>query len=249
MSIEIRGWYGLSGNVLKIIAAISMMIDHIGLVFFPHEEIFRILGRIALPIFAFMIAEGCRYTRNKLRYFLTVFLLAFICQTVYFVYNGDTYMSILVTFSLAILMIYALQYFKSVLFDKSKSMLEKVISFLIFALSVITVYYLNTVLEIDYGFFGCLLPVFVAIFHPTKNASMEYTKIFDKLPVYIVSLGIGMLLLALNSGSVQYWSFIALIPLLLYSGKRGKARIKYFFYVFYPVHLLLIEGVYMLINF
>jgi hypothetical protein len=235
--------------VLKIIAAISMMIDHIGLVFFPHEEIFRILGRIALPIFAFMIAEGCRYTRNKLRYFLTVFLLAFICQTVYLVYNGDTYMSILVTFSLAILMIYALQYFKSVLFDKSKSVLEKVISFLIFALSVITVYYLNTVLEIDYGFFGCLLPVFVAIFHPTKNARMEYIKKFDKLPVYIVSLGIGMLLLALNSESIQYWSFIALIPLLLYSGKRGKARIKYFFYVFYPVHLLLIEGVYMLINF
>ena len=66
----------LSGNALKIIAAVAMTIDHVGLMFFPQLKVLRIIGRIALPIFAFMIAEGCRYTRNKLRYFLTVFLLA-----------------------------------------------------------------------------------------------------------------------------------------------------------------------------
>ena len=68
-----REKYGLTGNALKIIAAISMFIDHMGLIFFPGVELFRILGRIALPIFAFMIAEGCKYTKNRLRYFLSVF--------------------------------------------------------------------------------------------------------------------------------------------------------------------------------
>ena len=63
--------FGLNGNILKIIAAISMFIDHMGFIFFPNITVFRIVGRIALPIYAFMIAEGCRYTRNKIKYFLT----------------------------------------------------------------------------------------------------------------------------------------------------------------------------------
>ena len=58
----------LSGNALKIIAAITMFIDHMGLMLFPKTLIFRYIGRLAFPIFAFMIAEGCRYTRNRLRY-------------------------------------------------------------------------------------------------------------------------------------------------------------------------------------
>ena len=55
----------LNNNVLKIIAAISMLLDHIGLILFPSIEIFRILGRIAFPIFAFTIAEGAKYTRIR----------------------------------------------------------------------------------------------------------------------------------------------------------------------------------------
>ena len=61
----------LSGNALKMIAAISMLIDHIGLLFFPFNGIFRIFGRLAFPIFAYMIAEGAKYTRNKKKHFFT----------------------------------------------------------------------------------------------------------------------------------------------------------------------------------
>ena len=56
---------GLTNNQLKIIAMISMLIDHIGLQMFPDLLIFRIIGRLAFPIFAYMIAEGCFYTKNK----------------------------------------------------------------------------------------------------------------------------------------------------------------------------------------
>ena len=73
----------LSGNALKIIAAISMVIDHTGVIFFPDVLIFRIIGRLGLPIFAFMIAEGCRYTKNKLKYFLSLLILGTACQLVY----------------------------------------------------------------------------------------------------------------------------------------------------------------------
>ena len=65
----------LNGNVLKIIAAILMVIDHIGFTFFPSVMILRYIGRLAMPVFAFMIAEGCRYTKDKLRYFLTIAVL------------------------------------------------------------------------------------------------------------------------------------------------------------------------------
>ena len=54
----------LTGNMLKLLAAFSMLLDHAGLLFFPSEMGFRIAGRLAFPIFAFMIAEGCKYTRS-----------------------------------------------------------------------------------------------------------------------------------------------------------------------------------------
>ena len=65
----------LSSNALKLIALVSMTVDHIGLILFPQYRVLRIIGRIAFPIFAYMIAEGCRYTSNRIRYFLTIFLL------------------------------------------------------------------------------------------------------------------------------------------------------------------------------
>lgn len=60
--------FTLSGNALRIIAALSMLIDHIGVILFPNVTILRIIGRIAFPIDAFMIAEGCANTKNKLWY-------------------------------------------------------------------------------------------------------------------------------------------------------------------------------------
>ena len=56
---------GLTGNQLKLIALITMTIDHIGFMLLPQVKILRAIGRIAFPIFAYMIAEGCQYTRNR----------------------------------------------------------------------------------------------------------------------------------------------------------------------------------------
>lgn len=232
----------LDGNTLKILAAIFMVIDHIGVIFFPDVIALRIIGRLAFPIFAFMIAEGCRYTKNKKRYLLIIALLAAICQITYYIYDGSTYMNILVTFSLSIVLIYILQGFKKSIIENI-SIQKKTMFAVIFLIAVIVVYFVNTVLIIDYGFWGCMVPVFASAFHFKDIKSR-----FDCNLAHVLTLGLGLLILAIDMGGVQYYSLLALPLLMLYSTKKGKRNIKYFFYAFYPLHLLVLQGVYLLIN-
>ena len=93
---------GLSGNQLKIIALIAMTCDHVGKELLPGINVLQIVGRLAFPIFAYMIAEGCRYTRNRRKHLLNVAGLAILCQVVYFIAEGSLFQCILVTFSLSI---------------------------------------------------------------------------------------------------------------------------------------------------
>lgn len=239
----------LSGNILKILAAIFMVIDHAGILFFPREIIFRIIGRLALPIFAFMIAEGARYTRNKVRYILTIGGLAFLCQLGYYIFAKDLYMCILVTFTLAIAMIYALGFFKKCLFSDKVGIAGKIFSALPFIATVILVYFLNTKIQIDYGFYGCMLPVFASLFDFRGIELPKKAEWLDSVYLRISALAIGLILLAASYGSIAWYSLLAIPLLLLYSEKRGKANLKYFFYIFYPVHLVVLEGIYILIRY
>lgn len=232
---------GLSSNALKIIAAVSMLLDHIGVILLPHATILRILGRIAFPIFAFMIAEGCAKTKNKRRYFLSVFLLGAACQVVYCLYDDQLYLGILITFSISILLIYALQALKKVLFGDAKSPGRKIAAVLAFLLLLAGVYVLNLYLTIDYGFWGCLLPVFASVFRtPSVNAPAFFKKL-DRLSVHVISFWIGLAILACVRGGVQPYSLCAVPLLLLYSGARGARSMKWFFYIFYPAHLAALE--------
>ena len=221
----------LSGNALKILAAIFMTIDHIGVILLPRVLLLRLIGRLALPIYAFMIAEGCKYTRNKKKYFGMVFGLGSVCQIVYYLFDGSLYFSILITFSLSILMVYALQYWKQK---------KTALSGLVFGAAVAAVYLLNQAFEIDYGFWGCMLPVFAALAHGTEQ---------DSDTVNITMLGIGLVFLGLSTDAVQCLALMALPLLYAYNGKRGTLNLKYFFYIFYPVHLVILEGIAMLIQF
>ena len=101
------------GSTLKILACILMAIDHMGLVLFPNLIIFRIIGRLAFPIFAFFIAEGCRYTRNKTKRFLMLFVIGAAFMVFYYFYNGQVYGNIFMTFSVSVLLIYLLEWCKN----------------------------------------------------------------------------------------------------------------------------------------
>lgn len=226
----------LSGNALKIIACVSMLIDHAGLMLFPKAFWMRCVGRLAFPIFAFLISEGCRYTKNKLRYFLSVFILGLLCQIVYFIaYPYDLYFGILITFSISILLIYSLQFMKRSFFYNSKAIV-KILSVIIFALGVCLAYIFTENYKVDYGFIGCVLPLFAVVFDFDKIKGFEK---LDNLYIRIIAFCIGLLIYYFTSAmqSLVVYCLLTIPLLLLYSGKRGKLKIKYLFYVFYPLHL------------
>lgn len=236
-----------NGNTLKFLACITMLIDHAGILLFPGHDIFRIIGRIAFPIFAFMIAEGCRYTKNKLRHFLMIFGLGVLCQLAYVVSDpksGFSYMNILITFSFSVIVIYCLQFLKKQIFADERNVLGVIGSATLFIVSVIGVYVFNSFIEIDYGFFGAMLPVFVSIFMFEPNSDLKIKRLLDKNEIHVLCLAAGLCLLFLESeNEFRHYALISVIPLLFYSGRKGKLNTKYFFYIFYPAHLLILYAI------
>ena len=239
----------LNSNALKIIAAISMLIDHIGFLLFPSVAWLRFIGRIAMPIFAFFISEGCRYTKNKLKYFLMVFILGALCQIVYFLSGPkDNLYGILITFSLSILLIYSFNYMKKNIVD-NEGLIKIILSTLLFILVFFGIYQLTQTINIDYGFMGIVLPLFCSIldFKGVKNQTI---KKLDKLVFRVLLFSVGIIIFYLLSTNKFYsiYSLFAIPLLLLYNGNRGKLNMKYFFYLFYPLHLVVLEGIFLLIN-
>ena len=221
---------GLNGNVLKIIALLSMTFDHVGALMFPDLNIFRIIGRVAMPIFAFMIAEGCVYSRHRAKYFALVFGLGFICILGYFFAEKRLLLNILITFSFSIATIYAIDYAttaKSAAAYLLPVFAVSLSAFVNFCLPQITG---NIGWEADYGFFGTMLPVAVYLF---KDFRLK-----------VVATVLGLAVIALYYGDVQWWSFTAVPILALYDGTRGKVNLKYLFYIYYPLHLVVIYGIY-----
>jgi hypothetical protein len=236
----------LSGNTLKMIAAVTMLIDHIGFIFFPFEPLFRIIGRLSFPIFAFFVAVGCKYTKNKLRYFLQMAVLGVVFEVVCYFFTRTGILNIFITFALSMLVLFPLQNLKFLIIKKEK--LWKILLCGILAVggvgfcSVFCRYF-----PVNYKFWGCMFPVFVSIFMLPKGCEDSKFNLLDKLPFHLISTALGLLLVSYSLGNIQFYSLLTLPLLVLYSGKRGKLNLKYFFYVFYPAHLVLLYGIFMLI--
>ena len=217
----------MSSFVIKIIAAASMLIDHMGLLLFPQYRFMRILGRLAFPLYAFCIAEGFYYTRDRKRYFGQIFVLGLLCQIVYFIADGSMYLGVLIAFSLSILLMWALDGVKKALAAKDGTIKAAAI----FVLSLAAVAALCHFMTVDYGFVGILLPV------------LAFASDKKWLRLGLFSLGLVALCAVIYcSGGldVQWWALATLPLLALYNGKPGKYRMKYFFYVFYPAHLAIL---------
>jgi hypothetical protein len=159
-------------------------------------------------------------------------------------------MSVLVTFSLSTAMIYALQHCKQTLFNKEKKCFDKILSVALFLSSVLFTYFFNLKFTIDYFFWGCMLPVFVALFDCKDIPMPEKWRWLDGYLLKIFGLAIGIFLLSFTMrNKVEYWAFLSIPFLLLYNGKRGKLPLKYFFYIFYPAQFVILEGVTLLLQF
>ena len=228
--------FGLTNNQLKIIAMVSMLCDHVGLLFFPSADIFRIIGRLAFPIFAYMIAEGCRYTKNRAKYLGLIAGMGIVFQVVYLVAMGSLYQGILVTFSLAIITIYAIDgILKS---KKLWAILASIASLLFVAAFVFVLPILleGTDFDIDYGLWGILLPV--AVYYLPNRL---WRTIGMALLLLVRAIHYTVFPAAL--GTLQWFALLSAVLLALYNGERGKAKMKYVFYIFYPAHLVILYGI------
>ena len=219
--------FGLTNNQLKIIAMVSMLFDHVGKELLPQYTVLQIIGRLAFPIFAYMIAEGCFYTKNKIKYFLTIFILGTGCQIVYTVAEHSFYQNVLITFSLSIALIFSLENFRI----KREKISGIILFFIVLIVSILTIVLPLSLEEygfqIDYGIYGVLLPV--AVFYGKEKRQ----KLF-------YSTGVLALLAHSFGGGIQWFSLISVPVLALYNQKRGKYNIKPLFYIFYPAHLIVI---------
>lgn len=146
----------LSRDVLKIIAVLAMLIDHVGKLFFPEVLFLQILGRLAFPIFAFFIAEGFYYTKNKVQYLFTILVFAVIAQIPYnFLWHG---LNVLFTFICALILLFLWEASKRL--ELAEKVILRVITWLVFLI----LSFLALVLRIDYQWYGILLPFVFYLF-------------------------------------------------------------------------------------
>lgn len=218
---------GLTNNQLKILAMVSMLLDHVGLMLLPEWTFLRVLGRLAFPIFAYMIAEGCRHTKNRIKYLLTLLVMALGIQAVYFVAMGSLYQNILLTFTLSVLLICGVDLFLQKKTVARGLLAAGTVLLVVFVGAIAPVLFKSAGFVIDYGFFGVLLPV--AVYYAPGNK-----------PGKLIAVAAILLIRALLYGELKWFAFLSLPFLALYNGKRGKYKLKYLFYIFYPAHLLAI---------
>lgn len=230
----------MTSNQIKWIACLCMLIDHIGFLFFPQVEVLRWIGRLALPLFAYFIGEGCYYTSRPVWYFLRIFILGVVCQLFYTgqqLLSGNVteiYLNILFTFSLSIPVCLTYlrlresfkEYYPSVVFEKG-------VIFLVTVFLVGIVWLLCTVAEkkigvrivLDYGLPGVFLPLFAVLRRSPRRKRILY------------SIGVALFaLFGFFESPYSLFSLLSIPILLLHNGKRGNKNWQYVFYAFYPLH-------------
>lgn len=232
-----------SNNVLKIIACIAMLIDHMGLILFPKVLVLRFIGRIAFPIFAFLLAEGCFYTKNKLRHFLVLSGFAIIMQVVLFIATGMTAFSIFMHFSIAVGICHLID-LTDKCFRKKQIILAVGFILIILFLLVGVVYVDNTTsyLRSNYGMYAIFIPVVMYLVR-------KYIKKFHLfVNVFLICLSMVVMHYFYPYALYQLYGCFAAIFVLLYSGKKGKFNLKYLFYIFYPLHMVVLYGIAMILG-
>lgn len=213
--------YELRNDIVKVIAMITMFIDHIGYYIFPYYLneyfiIFRIIGRLAYPIFAYYIAIGFKRTSNLKNYILRMFIFALLTQIPFYFFSGQLlYLNVMFTFTLGLMMLY--------FYEKSSPV------WIIFFIGA-------QILNTDYGAYGlAIILVFYIYGHDFKKSMMFYSLVTG---LYVVMNTVG-------TSTVSFIQFIQLFSILavpiIYFKYPISIRInKYIGYAFYPGHIALI---------
>lgn len=204
---------GLNGFTLKCMAMICMLIDHTGAVLFPQYLILRMIGRLAFPIYCFLLVEGAMHTGNIRKYELRLLAFALISEIPFdLAFFGRIYWKHQNVFFTLLFGVVAL--------DIAKQCKHKLNVILNFAIMILLAELLNT----DYGGKGIIFILCYYLLYERKVVKQLMFAIEN-----ILLYGVG----------IQAYASLAAVPMLLYNGKKGPS-LKYFFYVFYPLHLLIL---------
>ena len=230
----------MSASTLKIIALITMIIDHIGGALFPQFLFLRVIGRIAFPIYAFFIAQGCIYTKDYKKYLSRLFIFALVSEIPYdLCFNTyPNYIKInflnqtntIYTLFLGAFLIFVFIKLEDINISYFKKLFIKIIS-------CIFILFISIILQTDYSAWGIIL---ILTFYLFRN---------DKMAMLLIPL------LLIIYKYVNYFNFslflFNILPLGLlyfYNNKKG-INLKWLFYIGYPLHLLIIGLIRILINF
>ena len=202
-----------------------MFIDHYHYII-GGNQIFNIIGRIAFPIFAFSLNEGYFHTSNLKKYLIRLFTFAVIIQIPAILFKLNYPVNIFFTLFFGLLAIYILNL-------KNKKMpLYIFVFFKIFLIFLI--FYISKKFKFDYEIYGILL---IIIFNIFRNK-----KIFLFLAFFLLNLAVVVFPNIFGLFKIQFFSMFSLVFIFSYNGKKGKS-LKYFFYLFYPIHFLILETI------
>lgn len=193
-----------------------MALDHTGAVLYPSQIWLRCLGRIAFPIFCFLIVEGFFHTRDVRRYMGRLGVFALISEIPYdLAFRGVpleyAHQNVFFTLLIGIGMM--------VLLERNREWPVK-------AVILLLAMWLAVLIRSDYNFRGVLLIFVFYIFHESRWLAVTAGGFWNFL----------------YQGVIQKYGVLSVLPLALYNGERGR-KMKYFFYIFYPAHLLLLYGI------
>lgn len=208
----------MTALTLKFLAVLSMFIDHAGAVLFPGVMWMRYIGRLAFPIYAFFIVEGFVHTRSVKKYLLRLFVFALISEVPFnLAFRGQffapDYQNVFFTLFLALLALVLVRQFSG--------------NFFLQALSVACLALTAQELHTDYRYVGVCLVTLLYVYRKRS------------LPAFVSAI----LVLVPFLSRIEWFSLLSFIPLKGYNDKRGKFGLKYFFYLFYPLHLMLLVSI------
>lgn len=199
-----------TNDILKVIGLVSMTFDHIGMILFPQVFWFRVVGRIAFPLFAYHIAIGVKHTKSIEKYALRVLIFACLTQPIYKLAVGSG-VNIMLDLFIGIVVLGLLK--RS---QKQDWVLATVVA-LVWAM-----------FNQGYGWYGtaCM----VAFYYMDEDVRLAS----------IVFIAISILAAFFSPYYVQGFAVLSL-PFILFKAKVMVKVPKYFFYVYYPLHLLAIH--------